>query len=600
MITITSDNINQYRDGPIRPEITEITWKADNLDSTLRKLPNLVKLRCQGIKTLDGIEHAQQLTSLDCSDNKLQTLKPLNALKQLTHLSCGQNKLSTLSDLYGCSLLTKLYCEDNKLTGLDGIYNFPLLRVLVCFRCGLTSLVELYACQQLEALVCWGNKLSSLKGLEASRKLNHLNCHDTTITSLAPLANCSKLVTVFCSHNNLQSLAGLNCTALKSLNCWNNPLKEQTMPLNASQLEFLSLTSSSIPNLNLLKGCPQLRCLECEYCFMPSLEGLVHCPLLEMLVGPYNRFTSLDQIRYCPQLRVLKVDNNLIKSLAPLQACPLLQRLTVRHNKLTTLEGLELSTSLKVISCGYNKLATLRGIDWCVSLGTLYCYSNQIESLENLVYLRRLRILMYNDNPLGVQSTQVVRFLEMYKNRFSRKTGSFYNNGQTVHDVHIQKTVCESVQKLVADPKPTCTFDAVSGSSLDPRAVKLAASYCADSYVHSDHLLTYLELLMYVWARIVNHEHKDELIRILGEQILESRGLCFTGRFNRTLSVLVGFYSDIVIEISDSSRIGAIILKAGEDVRSNSPEAHRELARVMLTDAGYSTDEMQPWLEAIV
>ena len=77
----------------------------------------------------------------------------------------------------------------------------------------------------------------------------------------------------------------------------------------------------------------------------------------------------------------------------------------------------------------------------------------------------------------------------------------------------------------------------------------------------------------------------------------ESRGLCFTGCFNRLVSVLADFFGDISIEISDNARIGGIVLAA--KARASNSKEHAELARSMLTDAGYDTRLVQPWLEAI-
>ena len=92
---------------------------------------------------------------------------------------------------------------------------------------------------------------------------------------------------------------------------------------------------------------------------------------------------------------------------------------------------------------------------------------------------------------------------------------------------------------------------------------------------------------------------KAELIKILEEQIIDSECKCFTGRFNRTLSVLVGFYEDIKINISDQSRIGAIILNRKEKIIPYDLNIHKETAVNELLNAGYSKEEIEPWIEAI-
>ena len=75
--------------------------------------------------------------------------------------------------------------------------------------------------------------------------------------------------------------------------------------------------------------------------------------------------------------------------------------------------------------------------------------------------------------------------------------------------------------------------------------------------------------------------------------------MCFTGRFNRTLSTLVGFYNDIKINISDKSRIAAIILNCRDKIMPYDELTHKETARRELIDAGYSIAEFGPWIDAI-
>ncbi|CAH6421597.1 Hypothetical protein MVR_LOCUS289 [uncultured virus] len=196
------------------------------------------------------------------------------------------------------------------------------------------------------------------------------------------------------------------------------------------------------------------------------------------------------------------------------------------------------------------------------------------------------------------------RFLQRFggpaRTYHNRSSGTVYTNRQNVHDIHVQKTVCESLQRLLTDPKPRFAIGDVINSGLNKEAIDLLLTYCNDRSIHSRHLLTYSELLGYVWARIVKHRHRGELIKVLGEQVLESEGKCFTGRFNRLVSVLAGFCDDIVIEIADGSRIGAIIITAKKQVTPYSPEAHVELAQTLLLEGGYDADTIKPWLEAIV
>jgi hypothetical protein len=125
--------------------------------------------------------------------------------------------------------------------------------------------------------------------------------------------------------------------------------------------------------------------------------------------------------------------------------------------------------------------------------------------------------LDYFNNPLSLQSIQVQRFLDRLN--IINPKNSIYKDGQNVHDVTIQKTVCESLQSLLRDPKPLFTIDDIIESDLSLNIKESLIEYCQDGSVHSIHLITYGELLGYVWQRVNKSEFKEELFRILEEQI---------------------------------------------------------------------------------
>jgi hypothetical protein len=247
--------------------------------------------------------------------------------------------------------------------------------------------------------------------------------------------------------------------------------------------------------------------------------------------------------------------------------------------------------------CNDNRIISLGPLTYCINLEVIYCRNNQITSLESLVYLRHLNFLDYSDNPLIIQSNQVQRFL----NRFYiiNKKNNIYHDNQNVHDVTIQKTICESLQSLLRDPKPLYTIDDIIESDLNSDTKESLIEYCQDESVHSIHLITYGELLGYVWQRIIKSEYKMELFRILDEQIADSECKCFTGRFNRTLSVLVGFYDDIRINISDKARIGAIIITCKDKIMPYNSTDHKKMVLKELADAGYTEKEIKPWIDVI-
>lgn len=138
----------------------------------------------------------------------------------------------------------------------------------------------------------------------------------------------------------------------------------------------------------------------------------------------------------------------------------------------------------------------------------------------------------------------------------------------------------------IQDSLPTLIDDETIAKSL------ILSKYCADETPHSTLLITYAELLAYVWVRIQRSEHKEIMITILEQEIKDSAGFCYIGRFNRTLNAPVGFYEDISVRISDADRISAIVYR----IRETEP-IENQLSKVTqaLQEAGYDEKTILEW-----
>ena len=412
------------------------------------------------------------------------------------------------------------------------------------------------------------------------------------------LSNFPNLLKLKCAYNQLESLAGIDaCPSLQNLDCSINNLVSLKGIENCLLLVKLECSWNRLEDLSGLEGCPMLVKLSCHHNRLSSIAHIQGCRLLTKILCYVNGITSLAGIENCSLLQELDCINNSLLTLTQLSSCNALQILVATGNRLQSLTGIEGCPNLEILECDRNHITTLAGLEHCLRIRILNCSHNEIQELGEIVYLRQLRSFHYSYNPIMYQNIQVQRFIDGIV-RVNTKV-SIYTDGQNVHDVCIQKTVCDSIKHLLSDGAPDFTIEAVLGSSLSTHTKERLAEYCADSTIHSVHLLTYAELLAYVWARMCRSEHKSELLRIFEEQIVDSECMCFTGRFNRTLSVLVGFYDDIVIEISDRARIGAIIIALKTRINPYDPIKHAALAIEQLRAAGYDDDTIQPWVDAI-
>jgi WD40 repeat protein len=118
--------------------------------------------------------------------------------------------------------------------------------------------------------------------------------------------------------------------------------------------------------------------------------------------------------------------------------------------------------------------------------------------------------------------------------------------------------------------------------------------YCNDDTVHSIFNITFKELFIIVFDIIINHQYKEELLKILDTEMKDSICKCFTGRITRLVNVLNGFDSNIKIEINETEQIGAV-LSLLRDKYSNDEEFKKE-AEKELKERGYNDETIKRWL----
>ena len=364
-------------------------------------------------------------------------------------------------------------------------------------------------------------------------------------------------------------------------------------------LKKLNLGKNQSSDLRTLSGLLQLETLflfENQISDLSPLSGLLQ---LKELYLYHNQISDMSPITTLLQLKKLNLTGNQISDLSPLTGLLQLKELNLYHNQISDLRPLAELLQLETLYLYENQISDLSPLTGLLQLEKLHLDRNRISDLNPLVYLRNLTTLTYRENPLDIQTVQTTRFLQRLEIGSSSRQ-SIYNDGQNVHNTHIQKSICKSLVNLLKDPQPEFSLQKIVDNKLLPDKTKsLLVEYCEEKSIHSVHLITFEELLGYVWSRIENSSSSEDLFKILSEQIEDAECKCFTGRFNRVLSVLVGFYDDIVINISDNDRIGGIISIIGENIIPYNSEEHRNRSRERLLEEGYPEEMIEEWLSYI-
>lgn len=375
------NNFDRNRDGELSiDEIMAVT--SINVNSRYNNY---------NITSLQGIERFENLTSLDCSWNQLESLD-LSNNTALTYLDCSYNQLVTL-DLSYNTALTTLICHTNRIPSLNVSKNAALTH----FECGGNRLTSLDVSQnpRLIHLECNANKLNNLD-VSKNPKLTYLGCEGNLLMDLDVSKNTA-LTNLMCHSNLLTSLDVSKNMELTDLFVFENPIASLDVS-NHTKLAQLLVTTPLMPHHTLqsldVSGCTALVELSCANGSLEKLN-VSGCTALISLGCFRNVLTSLD-VSDCSALKGLSCDSNQLTSLN-VDKCTQLQYLDCSDNQLTRLDVSQ-NTALSELRCMNNQLKTLN-VSKNKELFMLQCTSNQLTDLE-VSNCMELKHLMCSQNQL--------------------------------------------------------------------------------------------------------------------------------------------------------------------------------------------------------
>ena len=477
----------------------------------------------------------------------------------MTELYINDNNIS---DLDNCDYLsiTKICIMAPKNINLllDKLYKFTNLQILYLYNNQITEIKGFENLVNLKELSLSNNQIIEIKGLDKLINLQVLNLNNNQITEIKGLDNLVNLKVLYLNHNKITEIKGIvNLVNLQQLNLHNNQITEIKDLNNLINLKQLDLSNNQIMEIK-------------------ALDNLVNLKQLYLYINQITEIKGLD-----------KLVN--------------LQELYLNYNKITEIKAIDKLVNLQKIFLSNNQINEIKAIDNLVNLQTINLHNNQITELPlNLCNLRNINRIYYSNNPIEYIPLPVQRWLDRLNNRITTNN-MVYNDKQNIHNHHIQNSFRNSLNNILKDKQlldlTIIKQQILENCILTEQTKREILNYCDDNATHFSYLITYSDLLIYVWSRIIASANKNEILSVLNQEISDGICMCFTGRLTRLLNTLVSFYDDIELQISDSEQITNIII--GLKNKFASSEELRDAIRKELLDRQYSENIINEWISYI-
>lgn len=194
-----------------------------------------------GIKSIEGIQYAKNLTHLKLNENEISDITPLKDLKKLEYLEFSRNRVVDVTPLKGLTNLTFLKLYNNwieDVTPLAGLVNLE----------GLDLHNNVHQ-QMIDGKRINSGGVSDVSALKDLTKLNFLDLSANNLKDVSVIKNFDKIKDIDLSGNHIETYVGLGESIAKryvavengigSQNFWAQSVtKEDPIPVTSADVEF--------------------------------------------------------------------------------------------------------------------------------------------------------------------------------------------------------------------------------------------------------------------------------------------------------------------------------------------------------------------------
>lgn len=178
----TPPEVVSFADANLERAVRQALKKLEG-PLTTDDLASLTRLDAeeQNIKSLDGLEYATALDTLNLWGNEIEDLGPLSGLTNLTFLKLGDNQITDVSPLSGLTNLEWLSLWGNEVADVSPLSGLTNLNTLNLSGNEVADVSSLSGLTKLRWLNLGNNKVADVSALDGLTKLDWLGLLDNPI-----------------------------------------------------------------------------------------------------------------------------------------------------------------------------------------------------------------------------------------------------------------------------------------------------------------------------------------------------------------------------------------------------------------------------------
>ena len=185
-------------------------YKGKDITVGMMKQFTSLSLPWMNIFSLQGLEHATNLKSLNLSNNFIEDLKPLEKLTELEDLNLTNNKIKNPESLGKLTKLRQLVLRKNLMNSLDFMNNLNVESLDISMNGVLKDYIpNNLKLDNIRSLNISGIGFDNISFLKSAVKLESLIAEKNDIKDLSPLAELKTLRTLYLDRNDIRDISPL-------------------------------------------------------------------------------------------------------------------------------------------------------------------------------------------------------------------------------------------------------------------------------------------------------------------------------------------------------------------------------------------------------